>query len=185
MVATMTESPQHDMPVGAAAPGRLRVTRHGYDPADVHALLSAARARLVTLAERIRRAEDANADLEQQARHWRRRAKAAEAECRRLQDALAAAEATVATSIAEVQVRADHLVERARCEAQHLTLRAEEKARRIREEIELERLAHEAESRAVVEALEAEDGAESEAFSRFMSDEIADEPSREWVIATS
>ena len=55
---------------------------------------------------------------------WKERARAAEADRRRLEDALAAAEATVATSIAEVQIRADHLIERARCEAEHLTLRA-------------------------------------------------------------
>jgi hypothetical protein len=97
--------------------------------------------------------------------------------------ALVSAEALVATSFAEVLIRADQLVERARCEAEHLTLRAEEAAQRVREQIELERLAHEATSLVVEERLDLDaDLAEADVFSRFMSAEIADEPSREWVI---
>ena len=176
MAATMTDSHQTATP-------QLRVTRHGYDPADVHALLASARARLVGLADRIRRAEAANAALVVEVQQWKVRARAAESDRRRLEDALAAAEATVATSIAEVQIRADHLVERARCEAEHLTLRAREEARRVHEAIELERLAHEATSLVVEEGLDlGADPAEADVFSRFMSTEIADEPSREWVI---
>ena len=76
----------------------------------------------------------------------RERNRVAEDDCRRLVEALAVAEATVATSVAEVQVRADHLMVRARCEADHLTMRAREEAERIREEIELERVTHEADS---------------------------------------
>ena len=177
MAATMTDS-------RPSAP-QLRVTRHGYDPADVHALLASARARLVGLADRIRRAEAANVALVAEVQQWRDRARAAESDRRRLEDALAVAESTVATSIAEVQICADHLVERARCEAEHLTLRAEEAARRVREQIELERVAHEATSLVVEESLDLDldaDLAEADVFSRFMSDEIADEPSREWVI---
>jgi len=176
MAATMTDSHQSATP-------QLRVTRHGYDAADVHALLASARARLVGLADRIRRAEAANVALGAEAQQWQDRARAAAADRRRLEDALAAAEATVATSIAEVQIRADHLVERARCEAEHLTLRAEEAARRVREQIELERMAHEADSVVVAEGLDLDaDLAEANVFSRFMSTEVADEPSREWVI---
>jgi cell division septum initiation protein DivIVA len=176
MAATMTDSRQ------SAAP-QLRVTRHGYDPADVHALLASARARLVGLADRIRRAEAANVALVAEVCQWKERARAAESDRRRLEDALASAEATVATSIAEVQIRADQLVERARCEAEHLTLRAEEAAQRVHEQIELERLAHEATSLVVEERLDLDaDLAEADVFSRFMSAEIADEPSREWVI---
>lgn len=176
MAATMTESHPSVTP-------QLRVTRHGYDPADVHALLASARARLVGLADRIRRAEAANVTLVAEAQQWKDRARVAESDRRRLQDALAAAEATVATSVAEVQIRADHLVERARCEAEHLTLRAEEAARRVREQIELEAMAHAATSAAVEERLDLDaDLAEANVFSRFMSTEIADEPSREWVI---
>lgn len=179
MATTMTDSHQRATP-------QLRVTRHGYDPADVHALLASARARLVGLADRIRRAEAANVALGAEVQQWKDRARAAESERRRLEDALAAAEATVATSIAEVQIRADHLVERARCEAEHLTLRAEEAARRVREQIELERMAQQASSPATEERLDLDldvDLADADVFSRFMSPEIADEPSREWVIS--
>jgi len=176
MAATMTDS-------RPSTASQLRVTRHGYDPADVHALLASARARLMGLADRIRRAEAANVALVAEVKQWRDRARAAESDRRRLEDALAAAEATVATSIAEVQIRADHIVERARCEAGHLTLRAEEAARRVREELELERVAHEATSLVAEDGLDLEvELAEADVFSRFMSDEIADEPSREWVI---
>jgi hypothetical protein len=184
MAASMTDSRQSTVFPGATEPRRpqLRVTRHGYDPADVHALLASARARLVALADRIRRAEAANVALVAEAKAWKERARAAESERRRLEDALASAEATVATSIAEVQVRADHLVERARCEAEHLTLRAHETVRRAREEIELERMAHEATSLVAEELGLDADPEEDRVFSRFMSDDIADEPSREWVI---
>jgi cell division septum initiation protein DivIVA len=176
MAATMTDSHRSSAP-------QLRVTRHGYDPAEVHALLASARARLVALADRIRRAEAANVALVAEVQQWRARARAAESDRRRLEDALAAAEATVATSVAEIQVRADHLVERARCEAQHLTLRARAEARRLREEIEMERPAKGATSLLHEEALDLEtDPGESAVFSRFMSAEIAEEPSREWVM---
>ena len=184
MATTMTDSRQNTGFPEGAGPQRpqLRVTRHGYDPADVHALLASARTRLVALADRIRRAEAANVVLVAEARAWKERARAAESDRRRLEDALAAAEATVATSIAEVQIRADHLVERARCEAEHLTLRAREAARRVHEEIELERTAQEATS-LVADDLGLDADLEADrVFSRFMSDEIADEPSREWVI---
>ncbi len=178
MAATMTETRTKEV----AAP-QLRVTCHGYDPADVHALLASARKRLMTLADRMRRAEEANVALVAEARQWKARARAAESQRRRLEDALAAAEATVATTVAEVQVRADHLVERARCEAEHLTLRAEERARRLREEARLE---VEAEASTVwLASGELDLGTDAEAdavFSRFMSDDIDDEPSREWVI---
>ena len=187
VAATMTDSRQDNSPFGPSEPftpsrPQLRVTRHGYDPADVHALLASARARLVALADRIRRAEAANVALVAEARAWKERARVAESDRRRLEDALAVAESTVATSIAEVQVRADHLVERARCEAEHLTLRAKETARRVREEVELERMAHEAGALAAGDLGFDTDLEEDRVFSRFMSDEIADEPSREWVI---
>jgi cell division septum initiation protein DivIVA len=180
MSATTTESPQTTAP-------QLRVTRHGYDPADVHDLLAAARRRLVTLSERIRRAESANVALVTELRQWRERASAAEDDCRRLVEALAVAEATVATSVAEVQVRADHLMVRARCEADHLTMRAREQADRIREEIDLERMAHQAEGLLASEEdfareLEAADPETDPLFRRFMSEDIEDEPSREWVL---
>jgi cell division septum initiation protein DivIVA len=180
MSATMTESPQ------SAAP-QLRVTRHGYDPADVHALLSSARQRLVQLSERIRRAESANVALVTELRQWKERAKVAEDDCRRLVEALAVAEATVATTVAEVQVRADHLIERARCEAEHLKLRAREEADRVREEIQVERMAHDADTWLAQEqqfdlALGDEDPTSDPVFAQFMSDEIEDEPSREWVL---
>jgi cell division septum initiation protein DivIVA len=184
MATTMTDPRQNAAFPEVAGPQRpqLRVTRHGYDPADVHALLASARTRLVALADRIRRAEAANVVLVAEARAWKERARATESDRRRLEDALAAAEATVATSIAEVQIRADHLVERARCEAEHLTLRAREAARRVHEEIELERTAQEATS-LVADDLGLDVDLEADrVFSRFMSDEIADEPSREWVI---
>jgi cell division septum initiation protein DivIVA len=187
MAATMTDSRQSTAFPEATEPRRpqLRVTRHGYDPADVHALLASARGRLVALADRIRRAEAANVALVAETKAWKERARIAEADRRRLEDALAAAEATVATSIAEVQIRADHLVERARCEAEHLTLRAQETARRVREEIELERMAHEATSLVADDLGLDADPEEDRVFSRFMSDEIADEPSREWVIGSA
>lgn len=171
MAASLTNSPQ------------LRVTRHGYDPEDVHTLLASARSRLLSLAERLARAEATNVALVGDVRRWKQRARTAEAERRRLEDALASAEATVATTVAEVQVRADHLVERARCEAQHLTLRAREEARRVREEAELERLA--GDTAPWLDASAPGSGAvpaSEQVFSRFMSDEIADEPSRQWVL---
>jgi cell division septum initiation protein DivIVA len=178
-MATMTESRLE----GVQESSQLRVTRHGYDPADVHALLASARKRLMTLADRLRRTEEANVALVDEARQWKARARAAESQRRRLEDALAAAEATVATTVAEVQVRADHLVERARCEAEHLTLRAREHARRVREEARLEAEARASTGWLASGDLDLGDDAESdEVFSRFMSDEIDDEPSREWVI---
>ena len=184
MATTMTDPRESTVFPEVGEPGRpqLRVTRHGYDPADVHALLASARARLVALADRIRRAEAANVALVAEVRAWKERARTAEADRRRLEDALAAAEATVATSIAEVQIRADHLVERARCEAEHLTLRAREAARRLHEEIELERMAHDARSLVADDLGLHAEPEEDRMFSRFMSDDIADEPSREWVI---
>ena len=180
MSATTTESSH------SAAP-HLRVTRHGYDPADVHDLLATARRRLVALSERIRRAEAANVALVTELRTWKERARVAEDDCRRLVEALAVAEATVATSVAEVQVRADHLMVRARCEADHLTMRAQEEADRIREQIELERVTHEADSwlatgQDLAREFEAVDEAQDPVFRRFMSEDIADEPSREWVL---
>ena len=55
-------------------------------------------------------------------------------------------------------------------------------ARRLHEEIELERMAHDARSLVADDlGLQAEPE-EDRMFSRFMSDDIADEPSREWVI---
>ncbi len=183
MSATMTESRESSSP-------KLRVTRHGYHPADVHALLSSARQRLVQLSERIRRAESANVALVTELRQWKERARAAEDDCRRLVEALAVAEATVATSVAEVQVRADQIVERARCEADHLKQRAREEADRVREEIELERMAHEADTflaneRAYDLALGDEDPTSDPVFAQFMSEEIEEEPSREWVLGSS
>ena len=180
MSATTTESPQQTAP-------HLRVTRHGYDPADVHDLLATARRRLVALSERIRRAEAANVALVTELRTWKERARASEDDCRRLVEALAVAEATVATSVAEVQVRADHLMVRARCEADHLTMRAREEAERIREEIDLERVTHQADTWLVAEQdfareLEAADPEQDPVFRRFMSDAIEEEPSREWVL---
>jgi cell division septum initiation protein DivIVA len=183
MSATTTESPHSTAP-------HLRVARHGYDPEDVHDLLATARRRLVALSERIRRTESANIALVTELRTWKERARAAEDDCRRLVEALAVAEATVATSIAEVQVRADHLMVRARCEADHLTMRAQEQADRIREEIDLERATHEADSwlatgEDFARELEAVDEEQDPVFRRFMSDAIEDEPSREWVLGSS
>jgi cell division septum initiation protein DivIVA len=179
MAATMTDS-RH------GHSSRLRVTRHGYDPADVHSVLAAARARLVGLADRVCRAEAANVALVAEVQQLKERARTAEAERRRMADALAAAESTVATSVAEVQIRADHLVERARCEAGHLTLRAQEEAQRVRDEIQREQEAHEAAMGRTAEALDLDaDPGEEMSFSRFMSDTIADEPSREWVMGAT
>jgi cell division septum initiation protein DivIVA len=180
MSATMSESRQSTTP-------QLRVTRHGYDPADVHGLLSTARRRLVALSDRIRRAEDANVALVTELRQWKERARVAEDDCRRLVEALAVAEATVATSVAEVQVRADHLMVRARCEADHLTMRAREQAERIREQMDVERMTHEAEGWLADERrldlhLDEPDAEQDPVFRRFMSDAIEDEPSREWVL---
>jgi cell division septum initiation protein DivIVA len=181
MSATMTESPQ------STAASKLRVTRHGYDPADVHALLNAARKRLVALSDRIRRAEAANVALVTELRQNKERARVAEDDCRRLVEALAVAEATVATTVAEVQVRADHLIERARCEAEHLRHQAQEEADRVREEIEVERMTHEADNWLAEEqqfdlALGDEDPTSDPVFAQFMSVDIEDEPSREWVL---
>jgi cell division septum initiation protein DivIVA len=183
MSATMTDPRQSSGP-------QLRVTRHGYDPADVHGLLASARKRLVALSDRIRRAEAANVALVTELRQWKERARVAEDDCRRLVEALAVAEATVATTVAEVQVRADHLIERARCEADHLKLRAREEADRVREEIQLEQLAHDADRWLAQErtfdlALGDEDPTSDPVFAQFMSDEIEDEPSREWVLGES
>jgi cell division septum initiation protein DivIVA len=180
MSATMTESRQ-------SSPPQLRVTRHGYDPADVHGLLNSARQRLVALSDRIRRAEAANVALVTELRQWKERARASEDDCRRLVEALAVAEATVATTVAEVQVRADHLIERARCEADHLKMRAREEADRIREEIRVERMTHDADAwladeRSFEIALADEDPPVDPVFAQFMSSEIEDEPSREWVL---
>ena len=118
-------------------------------------------------------------------RQWKERARASEDDCRRLVEALAVAEATVATTVAEVQVRADHLVERARCEAEHLTLRAREEADRVREEIE--RRAHgprrrRLAGRGALVDLDLAIPRTDPVFAQFMSDDIEDEPSREWVL---
>ena len=184
MSATIAESPQ------STPTPQLRVTRHGYDPADVHDLLANARRRLVALSDRLRRAEAANVALVTELRQVRERNRAAEDDCRRLVEALAVAEATVATSVAEVQVRADHLMVRARCEADHLTMRAREEAERIREQIELERVTHEADSWLASEHgfdldLDAPDAEQDPVFRRFMSEAIEDEPSRQWVLGSS
>ena len=199
MSATMTESPQHPptagaaptdaTPQGPAAPGaapQLRVTRHGYAPEDVHGLLATARRRLVALSERLQRAEAANVTLVEEARRWRARAEAAEGDCRRLVEALEVAEATVAGSVAEVQVRADHLMVRARCEADHLRARAQEEADRVREQLEVERMAQQADEW-LGEGYHELDPADADpdldpVFRRFMSDAVEDEPSREWVL---
>ena len=89
--------------------------------------------------------------------------------------------------MAEIQVRADQIVERARCEADHLKQRAREEADRVREEIQLERMAHEAEGFLAQErqfdlVLGDEDPTVDPVFAQFMSEEIEEEPSREWVL---
>jgi len=181
MSATMTESRQ-------SSPPKLRVTRHGYDPADVHGLLNSARKRLVALSDRLRRAESANVALVTELRQWKERARGGEDDCRRPVEALAVAEATVATSVAEVQARADQIIERARCEADHLKQRAREEAERVREEIELERMTHEADTFLANERAydltldDDEDPSADPVFAQFMSAEIEEEPSREWVL---
>lgn len=193
----MSTTPTPGSPTTAST--RLRVTRHGYDPDDVHALMGAARARLCSLAERLARAEAANRALRADLARWQHRAREATDRVGRLEGALAAAESTVATSLAEVQVRADHLVERARAEAEHLRLQAEERARRLHDEVELARLSHEAaswfgaevadliEDGAVLDLTGDDAGGEVDprieaAFARFMSEDVADEPSRGWVL---
>ena len=90
----------------------------------------------------------------------------------------------MATSIAEVQIRADHLVERARCEADHLTLRARGGGRRASGRRSSWSAWPTTPTRLVADdlGLPTADPEEDPVFSRFMSDDIADEPSREWVI---
>jgi cell division septum initiation protein DivIVA len=111
-------------------PGQLRVTRHGYDPGDVDALLAGARGRMARLAERLRRAEAANRALVAEISRWKERVREADASRETFERALSLAESTAAAQVAEAQVRADQLVERARCEAEHLMTRARIEARR-------------------------------------------------------
>jgi hypothetical protein len=146
------------------------------------------------------RATAANVTLVAELRRWRERAWRAEAEVRRLQGALAAAEAAAARTAAPLvhdQVQADHVVERARHEAADLTRQARVRARRLEEEAELVRLEAEVAAWFAAEVTEVGadddpdpapelvvvlDGAAEAAFVRFMSDDIADEPSRAWVL---
>lgn len=150
------------------------------------------------------RAHTANITLVAEVRRWRERAWRAEAEVRRLEGALAAAEAVAARAVAALvhdQVQADHVVERARHEAADLTRQARVRARRLQEEAELVRLeaqvavwfaadtadagdTAEPPAPAVVVVLDdgVLDGGAEEAFVRFMSDDIAEEPSRTWVL---
>ncbi len=123
MAATMSNP-------GAATPAQLRLTRHGYDPGDVDALLATARGRMARMAERLRRAEAANAALVAEVKRWKAFAREAAASRETFERALALAEQTAQAQVAAAHVEADHLVERARCEADHLVNRARVAARR-------------------------------------------------------
>jgi cell division septum initiation protein DivIVA len=123
MAATMSNP-------GASTPAQLRLTRHGYDPGDVDALLATARGRLARMAERLRRAEAANTALVAEVKRWKQRAREADAARVTFERALRLAEQTAVAQVAAAQAEASQLVERARCEAEHLVGRARVEARR-------------------------------------------------------
>jgi hypothetical protein len=67
-------------------------------------------------------------------------------------------------------------------------MRAREEAERIREEIEVERMAHQAEGFLAQErrydlVLGDDEPTSDPVFAQFMSEDIEDEPSREWVLS--
>ncbi len=114
----------------APSPGRLRVTRNGYDPAEVHQLLHGARRRMSALIDRLHRLEKANRAMRGELRRMQAEVDEADAARQTFEKALVLVESTATAARADARREAEHILDRARREAHHIVNLARIEARR-------------------------------------------------------